>query len=271
LMSDIDGVICGDDSFTDRVMEQAPLLRVISKWGTGIDSIDQDAARRRGIRVCNTPNAFTDSVADTALGYMLLFARQLVSSDRDIRNGQWTKRPVVALRECTLGIAGLGNIGLAVAKRAQSFGMSMVGTDVDQQAVQRSRAFGVRGCSMDELLSVSDYVTLHCDLNPSSFHLMGNDNFALMKPSAYLINTARGPMVEETALVAALAREGIAGAALDVFEDEPLPLESRLREFPNCLFAPHNANGSPSAAEKVHISTIANLLTGLSEVPPRSR
>ena len=271
LLDDIDGIICGDDALTDRVMEQAPLLRVISKWGTGIDSIDQNAARRRGIRVCNTPNAFTDSVADTALGYMLLFARQLTLSDQDIRNGQWVKRPVVALRECTLGIIGLGNIGLAVAQRAQSFGMSTVGTDVDDQALQSSSVFGVQGCSMHELLRTSDYITLHCDLNPSSFHLMDKDNLALMKPSAYLINTARGPMVEERALVSALERKAIAGAALDVFENEPLPLESRLREFPNCLFAPHNANGSPFSAEKVHTNTIANLLTGLAEVPPRSR
>ena len=270
-IGDVEGVICGDDSFTDRVMEQAPLLRVISKWGTGIDSIDQDAAQRRGIRVCNTPDAFTDSVADTALGYVLVFARQLVTSDGDIRSGTWRKRPVVALRERTLGIVGLGNIGLAVAKRAQAFGMTVVGTDIDEQAGHRATKVGVAVRSPEELLKLSDYVTLHCDLNPTSFHLMGAANIALMKPSSYLINTARGPMVEEQALVSALEREAIAGAALDVFEEEPLPLESRLRGFSNCLFAPHNANGSPSAAEKVHISTITNLLKGLAEVPPRSR
>jgi D-3-phosphoglycerate dehydrogenase len=271
LIGDVDGVICGDDAFTERVMEQAPLLRVISKWGTGIDSIDEAAADRRGIRVCNTPNAFTDSVADTAMGYVLVFARQLVRSDTDIRDGAWRKRPVVALCECTLGIVGLGNIGLAVAKRARAFGMTVIGTDIDEQAGQRASEVGVAVRSLEELLKQSDYVTLHCDLNPTSFHLMGDDNIALMKPSAYLVNTARGPMVEEQSLVSALERNAIAGAALDVFEEEPLPLESRLREFSNCLFAPHNANGSPSAAEKVHISTITNLLKGLAELPPRTR
>jgi D-3-phosphoglycerate dehydrogenase len=270
VIAEFDGVICGDDAFSDRVMAAAPRLRVISKWGTGIDSIDKDAAARRGIRVCNTPNAFTDSVADTAMGYMLMFARELATSDRDIREGVWEKRRVVALRETTLGIVGLGNIGRALAKRAAAFGMRILGTDIVEPPLAEIEAAGVRLCSLDDLLRESDFVSLHTDLNPTSHHLIDERTVALMKPTAYLINTSRGPVVSETALVGALERSAIAGAALDVFEDEPLPVASKLREYANCLLAPHNANGSPSAAERVHENTIANLLKALAEIPPRT-
>src|SRR6185436_7068066 len=117
LVGTIDGVICGDDRFTARVLAAAPRLKVISKWGTGIDSIDQDAATKLGIRVCNTPNAFTNPVADTTLGYILCFARDLLAMDRDIRRGRWAKRDAVALKECTLGVVGVGNVGRAVVHR----------------------------------------------------------------------------------------------------------------------------------------------------------
>src|SRR5215217_9310264 len=129
LVAEIDGAICGDDRFTERVLRSAPRLKVISKWGTGIDSIDADAAARLGIRVCNTPDAFTDPVADTALGYVLCFARRLTWMDRDLRRGLWVKPDAVSLRECTLGLVGVGNIGRAVVRRARAFGMKVLGTD----------------------------------------------------------------------------------------------------------------------------------------------
>lgn len=265
LVAEIDGAICGDDQFTERVLRSAPRLKVISKWGTGIDSIDSRAAARLGIRVCNTPGAFTDPVADTALGYVLCFARRLLWMDRDVRRGLWVKPDAVSLSECTLGVVGVGNIGRAVVCRARAFGMKVLGTDPATVPAEFVEETGLRMLPLDALLAEADFVTLHCDLNPTSFHLVGRDGLALMRPTAYLINTSRGPVVDEAALACALAEGRIAGAALDVFESEPLPADSPLRTFDNCLLAPHNANSSRAARARVHESTIANLLAALRE------
>ena len=259
----MDGAICGDDQFTETVLHAAPRLKVISKWGTGIDSIDTRAAAKLGIRVCNTPNAFTDAVADTTLGYMLGFARGLLSMDCDVRRGLWTKPDLVSLRECTLGVVGVGNIGKAVVRRARAFGTRVIGTDpiaLDSSFIAET---GLVMTSLSRLLEEADFVSLHCDLNPTSFHLIGRNELEAMKSSAYLINTARGPIIDEPALVDALREKLIAGAALDVFEVEPLPSDSPLRDFPNCLLATHNANNSREAVRRVHESTITNLLNAL--------
>ena len=265
VMETIDGTICGDDEFTEKVLRAAPRLKVISKWGTGIDSIDTGAAAQLGIRVCNTPNAFTDAVADTTLGYMLSFARGLQLMDREVRSGLWTKPDLISLKECTLGVVGVGNIGKAVARRARAFGMRVVSTDPVAVKSSFLAETGVVMVPLSRLLEEADFVSLHCDLNPTSFHLIGHAELNLMKSSAYLINTARGPIVDEAALVKALREQRIAGAALDVFEVEPLSADSPLREFPRCLLATHNANSSPQAHRYVHESTIENLLTGLRE------
>jgi D-3-phosphoglycerate dehydrogenase len=245
------------------VLRQAAKLKVISKWGTGIDSIDRQAAAGLGIRVCNTTNAFTDPVADTTLGLILCFARGLPFMDRQIRNEQWTKPDLKALRECTLGVIGVGNIGKAVVRRARSFGMKVLGTDPvavpDEFIVESNLKLG----PLHVLLAQADFVTIHCDLNPTSFHLIGSVALGLMKPSAYLINTARGPIVDEAALVEALRAGRLAGAGLDVFEAEPLPLDSPLRTMTNCLLSPHNSNSDLACRQRVHESTIANLLAGL--------
>jgi D-3-phosphoglycerate dehydrogenase len=266
LVADVDGAICGDDRFTERVLRSAPRLKVISKWGTGIDSIDTSAAARLGIRVCNTPGAFTDPVADTALGYVLCFARGLHRMDKDVRRGAWVKPDAVSLRECTLGVVGVGNIGRAVVRRACAFGMSVLGTDPVPPPASFIEETGLHMVTLEALLAESDFVTLHCDLNPTSFHLIGNEALALMRPTAYLINTSRGPVLDEAALVLALGGGRLAGAALDVFEVEPLPANSPLRAFENCLLAPHNANCGRSARARVHESTITNLLTALREM-----
>lgn len=262
-IGDIDGIICGDDQLTERVLRSAPRLKVISKWGTGIDSIDCEAAARLGIALYNTPNAFTDAVADTVLGYILCFARQLPCMDRDIRSGKWQKRLCVSLRECTLGVIGVGNIGKAVVRRAIAFGMRVLGHDIVEIPADFLKETGLKVVPKDDLLREADFVSLNCTLNPTSFHLMGEREFALMKPTAYVINTARGSVIDEKALIYALRTGQIAGAALDVFEGEPLPPDSPLREFSNVLLAPHNANSSPAAWKRVHENTIHNLLEGL--------
>jgi D-3-phosphoglycerate dehydrogenase len=268
LIGTIDGAICGDDRFTERVLTAAPRLKVISKWGTGIDSIDQDAAAKLGIRVCNTPDAFTNPVADTTLGLILCFARGLLAMDQDIRRGRWVKRDSVALKECTLGVIGVGNVGRAVVHRAHAFGMKLLGNDTVPVSPRFIEATGLRMVDLGQLLKEADFVSLHCDLNPTSFHVMGHEELALMRTSAYLINTARGPLIDEPALVDALSEGKIAGAALDVFEIEPLPADSPLRSFENCLFAPHNANSDLAARRRVHESTVENLLNALRETNP---
>lgn len=270
LIGDIDGVLCGDDRFTERVLRlAAPRLKVISKWGTGIDSIDQEAARRLGIQVRNTPGAFTDPVADSVLGYILAFARRIPWATDSMRTGAWEKLPSVSLREATLGIIGVGKIGAAIARRARAFGMTLLGTDIKAIDGAVVADTGLVSAPLERLLAQSDFVSVNCDLNPTSFHLIGQGQLARMKPTAVLINTARGPIVDEAALVAALEARRLAGAGLDVFEHEPLPADSPLRPMSQVLMAAHNSNSSPASWERVHESTLNNLLEGLG-VPARA-
>ena len=263
VMGDIDGIICGDDRITERVLEAAPRLKVISKWGTGIDSIDAEAAGRQGIPVYRTRNAFSEPVADTVLGYMLTFARKLPWLDRDIRQGRWEKPRLMALGECVLGVVGVGDCGKAVVRRAVSFGMRVLGNDIIKLPDDFVTATGLEVVSLEKLLATVDFVSLNTDLNVTSYHLIGNAQLELMKFGAYLINTSRGPVVEEPALIQALQQHRIAGAALDVFEEEPLPAASPLRVIDSCLLAPHTANSSPRAWDRVHENTVRNLLEGL--------
>jgi D-3-phosphoglycerate dehydrogenase len=263
VMGDIDGVLCGDDRFTARVMDAAPRLKVISKWGTGVDSIDAAAAAERNIRICRTPDAFTHPVADTVLGYILCFARNLPFMDKAMKGGEWRKIPGRAMNESTIGVIGVGAIGKAVLRRAKPFGATLLGTDiaaVDESFVSET---GVEMTSLDDLLARSDYVSVNCDLNDTSYHLINARTLGLMQPHAIVVNAARGPIVEEPALVDALQSGRIAGAAMDVFEDEPLPAGSPLRGMTNVLIAPHNSNSSPTAWERVHVSTLDQLVEGL--------
>ncbi len=259
-----DGAICGDDRYSPRVLAAcAPRLKVISKWGTGIDSIDSAAAGELGIRVCRTPNAFTLPVADTVMGYLLAFARRQPWMDRAMKNGEWRKIPGRSLSETTLGVIGVGNCGKAVLRRARAFGMRLLGNDIIPIAPDFLLENGLSMLPLEELLAQADFVTLHCDLNPTSHHLINQRTLSLVRQGAVLINTSRGPVVDEPALVAALQAGKLAGAALDVFEVEPLPLDSPLLGMDNVMLAPHNANSSPAAWERVHWNTILNLLEGL--------
>lgn len=263
LLPGVHGIICGDDRISARVLDAATELRVISKWGTGIDSIDVAEAGRRGIAVCNTPNAFSEPVADTVMGYVLLAVRQLDRMNADMRAGLWRKPHLRSLGEQTLGIVGVGNCGRAVARRAAAFGMRLLGADVVEIDPQARAATGLVQVPLDTLLREADVVSLNCTLNPTSFHLLNRDTLSLMKPAAFLINTCRGPVIDEYALEEALVTGRLAGAALDVFEEEPLPPRSLLRSLPNCWLAPHNANSSLRAAERVHERTIRSLIDAL--------
>ena len=263
-----DGVICGDDRFTDKVLTAcSPRLKVIAKWGTGTDSIDHAACARLGIQLLNTPNAFTLPVSDSVLGYLLAFARQQPWMDRRVKSGEWKKIPGRSLSECTLGVIGVGNIGKAVLRRAHAFGMTLLGNDIQPIPRDFLLEYKVTSTSLIRLVQQADFISVNCDLNPTSYHLINQQLLAQMKPTAVVINTARGPIVNEKDLIDALLKKKIAGAALDVFEVEPLPADSPLLKMENVLLAPHNSNSSPAAWENVHWNTIRNLLLGLAIDP----
>src|SRR5260221_4856979 len=259
-----DGTICGDDRYTLRVIEAcSPRLKIISKWGTGIDSIDAEVCSRYSIKIGRTLNAFTTPVADSVLGYMLAFTRRQPWMDKAMKSGEWEKIPGKSLSECTLGVIGIGNVGKAVTRRAKAFGMKVYGTDIIEIDHVFVSETGIEMTTLQSLLANSDFVSINCDLNSTSHHLMNEDTFALMKSNAVFINTARGPIVDEKSLIEALQAKRLGGAALDVFEHEPLPLESPFMKMDNVLLAPHNSNSSPAAWERVHWNTIKNLLDGL--------
>ncbi len=255
----IDGIIAGDDQITLKVLDAAKRLKVVSKWGTGIDSM-KDACVERGIPVRNTVNAFTLPVADTVMGYVLNFARRHAEMDCAMKAGSWEKLPGRSLSECSIGVIGVGNCGKAILRRAATFGMELYGHDIRKIEPDFIAEHNVDMVTLEHLLSSADFVSLNCDLTKESHHIINAGAFALMKQQAVLINAARGPLVDEGALVHALQNGLIAGAALDVFEVEPLPLASLLRLMDNVMLAPHNANSSPTAWERVHANTVQNLL-----------
>ena len=245
---------------TDRVdselIEAAPRLRAISNYAVGTDNVDLEAARARGIPVGNTPGVLTESTADLALALMLALSRRLAEGEAHVRAGRWaTWEPGLMLGRdlhgATVGIVGFGRIGQAVARRLEPFG---------GQVLHSSRTSGV---ALDELLERSDFVTLHCPLTPETRGLIGREALARMKPTAYLINTARGPVVETDALTRALHAGEIAGAALDVTDPEPLPGDHSLLEAPNLLVVPHIASATHATRERMAEIAVDNLLAGL--------
>lgn len=257
-----DGVVAGDDEFTARVIEKGARarLKVIAKWGVGINAIDSAAAERHGVAVRRSPGILSDAVADQTWGYILMLARHLHESDRRVRAGQWVKLAGVGLRGRTLGIIGVGDIGRQVALRAAPFGMALLGNDVrpiDQAFLAGS---GMRMVSKQELLKSSDFVVLACDLNPTSHHILGSADFLLFRRSAFVVNIARGALIDEPALIQALRDGAIAGAALDVYEEEPLPADSPLRTLDNLLLNCHNAFNADTAVAAVSENTVRQLL-----------
>jgi len=258
-----DGTICGDDRYTASVIKACvPRLKVISKWGTGIDSIDTSAAQASGVTVHRTTNAFTDPVSDSVMAYILEFARKQPWMDRNIKSGGWEKIPGRSLQECTLGVIGVGFIGKAVLRKAHAFDMTLLGNDIVPISDDFINETGVQMVILEDLSARSDFITVNCDLNPTSYHLVNAELINKMKSSAVVINTARGPIVDQAALIAALEQGRIAGAALDVFEDEPIPADSPLLTMDQVMLAPHNSNSSPRAWEAVHWNTIKNLVEG---------
>ena len=266
LVGDVDAIVSGTEPLSERVLEAAPRLRVIAKHGVGYENIDVEAARARGIVVALAAGAIDDAVADLALALLLALARGLVDGAAAVREGRWPRVVGVELRDRTLGIVGLGAIGKAVARRALAFGMRVVAFDVRQDAAFAA-AHAVEYLPLDELLRRADAVTLHAPSLPSTRHLINAERLALMKPSAFLINTARGDLVDEAALAAALREGRLAGAGLDVFAQEPPDRENPLLALPTVVPMPHSAGQTEAGLRRMGDMTAENLLRALRGEP----
>jgi glyoxylate reductase len=261
------------DKIDAELMDRAPKLKVVSNCAVGFDNIDIKAATDRGIIVGNTPGVLTDTTADFAFALMLAAARRVTEGDRIVRAGKWkTWGPMILLgpdvHDATLGIVGLGRIGSAIARRATGFRMKLVYTDVIRNK-QAEDEFGIRFVDMDTLLTQSDFITLHTNLTPETHHLIGAKQFEKMKKTAILINTSRGPIVDNMALYEALKTGTIAYAALDVTEPEPLPANHPLLTLENVIVVPHIASASVATRTKMGLMAADNLIAGLKgEMPP---
>jgi lactate dehydrogenase-like 2-hydroxyacid dehydrogenase len=250
-------------------------LEIIANVAVGYDNIDLTSATERGVVVTNTPGVLNEATADLTVGLILAVSRRIVEADRFLRDGHaWTWGPNLFTgldlsAGTVLGIVGLGRIGMAVARRCHAFGMDIcaVGSHVDSEEAQ---ALGVKATDLDALLEVSDVVTLHCPLTPETRHLIGATQLEQMKPTAILVNTARGPVVDESALVEALRHGQIGGAGLDVFEEEP-SLHPGLVDLPNTVLQPHIASAGRATRDRMGelaIGNVAAVLAGKDALTP---
>lgn len=269
----VDGLLCTlNDRIDAHLMDSAgPQLKVISQMAVGYDNIDVRAARERGIKIGNTPGVLTDATADLAFALLLAAARRLVEGVEYIRSSQWITWDPRALLGgdlvgSTLGIIGLGRIGQAVARRAAGFEMRLLAHS-PRCAPDEAARVKAQLVSLDELLRQSDYVSIHVPLKPETRHLIGQPQLALMKPSAILINTARGPIVDQAALVAALQQGVIRGAALDVTDPEPIPLDNPLLSLPNVIVVPHIGSASIRTRDRMALMAAENLIAGVTGQP----
>tara|TARA_Y100000590_G_scaffold425566_1_gene533702 strand:- start:130 stop:1077 length:948 start_codon:yes stop_codon:yes gene_type:complete len=263
LLKNIDGILCGDDKINKTVLLQTKKLKVISKWGTGIDSIDRNEAKKLGIKVLRVKDVFAEPVSDTVLAYILYFCRKIIDKNQLVRNYKWEKIESHTLKEKSLGIVGMGHIGKVLADKALALGMKVFGNDIKNISSDYLSKSSIKVVKLSKLLQISDFISLHCDLNETSFHLISKKELRLMKPDSVLINTSRGEVIDQIALENALKNKTISGAALDVFEVEPLPNDSPLRNMNNVLLSAHNSNGSPEVFNRVDFLSIQNLFHGL--------
>jgi D-3-phosphoglycerate dehydrogenase len=257
---------------TQAVLEACPKLRLISIWGTGTDNVDLQAAREIGISVSNTPGANAISVAEHTIAILFSIARRIPQLDQATRAGKWPRVEMVQLGGKVLGLFGLGAIGTHVARIAKGLGMEVVAWTLHPSG-EREKQSGVRFVSKEELLRISDVVSIHLRLSDESRHFLKKEDFDSMKSTAFFINTARAGLVDPVALYHALLTKRIAGAALDVFEREPLLAENPITALPNVVLTPHNAGMTPEATITGLLMAIENVATFLAgeEINPAYR
>lgn len=261
-MDGITGVIAGDDQFTDDVMAQLPDLKVISKWGIGLDGIDLPRAAERGITVTNTPGMFGNEVAEQGLGYLFALARGIVDVDRDVRAGGWPKPVGRSIGSLTAMVLGLGDIGRTLATKLQALGVTVSGSDPSPEAAEFARANNITIGDAAVLAKDVDVVMIAAPLNSATRGLVDADFIAGMKAGSWLINVGRGPIVVGSAVADAIESGHLAAAALDVFEIEPLE-DERIRHLPNMILGSHNASNTFEACHRTHVRAIENLISHL--------
>ena len=271
--ADADGLIFQYASLTARVLDQLGSCRVIARYGTGMDTLDIPAAVARGIVCCNVPGFCLSEVADHTMALLLACGRAIVRLNDSVRSGEWdavgVAKSTQRLAGQTVGFVGLGAIAGAVATRARAFDLQPIAFS-PRAPDSAFESAGIRRVELDELLESSDYVSIHTPLRAETHHLIGAREFGLMKPSAYVINTARGGLIDNEALLSALESGSIAGAALDVFDPEPMPANSPLRHAPNLIITPHAGFFSLTAIEILRRETAAEVARVLSGKEPNS-
>ena len=267
-----EGLLCLlTDRIDDALLDKAPELRVVSQMAVGYDNIDVAACTRRGIAVGNTPGVLTETTADLAFALLMMTARRLGEAERFLRAGQWTTWSPMQLtgpdvHHATLGIIGMGRIGYEMARRAAGFEMRLLYHNrTRNEAAERD--FGAEWLPLDNLLARSDFVSLHTPLSPQTRHFIGRDQLAKMKPTAILINTARGAVLDQAALITALKEGVIAGAGLDVFETEPLAADDPLLALNNVVLLPHIGSASIPTRTKMAVLAAENLAAGMRGLP----
>ncbi len=262
LVPNVDAWIIGDDPATERVFTAGKngKLRAAVKWGVGVDNVDFKACEKLGIPISNTPRMFGNEVADMAMAYFTGLTRDSYRVDQGVKNGQWIKPPGMSLDDKTVAVIGLGDIGLATIRRLKGFGVNINAYDpfskltVEEAGVSQILSFPAQ-------IETADFVIVTCALTPSSYHMINSDTIAKMKDGVYIINVARGPLIDEPALIDALASGKVRAAGLDVFEIEPLPLDSPLRQFDQCIFGTHNGSNTKEAVIRASLKAI-DLLFG---------
>jgi len=266
------------DRIDREVLDNAPRLRIIAQYAVGYDNIDVDYATQRGVYVTNTPGVLTDATADLTWALLLAAARRIVEADRFVRSGEWWRtgtgwHPLMMLgyqvSGKTIGIIGMGRIGQAVARRAKGFGMRILYYQRHRLPEELERELGAQYVDLETLLRESDFVTIHVPLTKETYHMIGERELRLMKPTAILVNTARGAVVDEQALIRALRERWIAAAALDVFTQEPLPPDHPLTKLDNVVLAPHIGSATYETRSAMARLVAENLIAFYrGEVPP---
>jgi D-3-phosphoglycerate dehydrogenase / 2-oxoglutarate reductase len=259
LLPAYDGWIIGDDPATKTVFEAGSRgkLKAVVKWGVGVDNVDFSACKELNIPVTNTPNMFGGEVADIAMGYILGLARDTFLIDREIREHRWPKPAGMSMSGTHIGIVGFGDVGRCLAKRLSGFNVAVTIYDPGVKG-QQGFDFVARETFPDGLASL-DFLIFTCSLNEHNYHMLNEESLALLKPGVKVVNVARGPLIDEEALIDALQSGKVAAVALDVFEVEPLPTESPLRQMPQCIFGSHNGSNTKEAVRRATHSALAEM------------
>ena len=268
LMKDIDGFIAGLDDINETVIQAGNRLRVIARYGVGVDRVDLEAATRQKIVVTNTPGANSVAVAELTLGFILALARNLCTANETTRRGEWQRFNGVGLRGKVVGLVGLGAIGREVAVRLQGFNCRILASDPKVTAEQASH-YGVELLPLDQLLAQSDFISLHAPVLDSTTGMVNREFLRNTKAGAYLINTARGELIDEAALVDALQSGHLRGAALDCFRKEPPPADHPLLKFPQVIVTPHSGSHTDDAVDQMGWMALKECLAVLQNLPPR--